>query len=124
MPSLSTNQRSVIVPFIDKGKNQLLGRPAFSHPPLVQSQTPDQHIKTVQCPKQFILFFGDPVFKSQIKTKEELYRAILTLVSGSVLSHPSLVQSQTPDQRIKTVQYPKQFFPFFGGPSLCITDQD
>ena len=83
-----------------------------------------QRIKTVQCPKQFILFFGDPVFASQIKTKEDLYRATLTLVSRSVLSHPSLVQSQIPDQRIKTVQYPKQFFPFFWGPSLCITDQD
>ena len=94
-----------------KGKT----RPAFSHPPLVQSQTPDQRIKTVQCPKQFILFFGDQVFASQIKTKEELYKATLTFVSGSVLSHPSLVQSQIPDQRIKIVQYPKQFFLFFGG---------
>ena len=72
----------------------------------------------------FPLFLGDQVFASQIKTKEELYRVTPTLVSGSVLSLPSLVQSQTPDQRIKTVQYPKQFFPFFWGPNLCITDQD
>ena len=63
----------------------------------------------------FPLFWGDQVFASQIKTKEELYRVTPTLVSGSVLSLPSLVQSQTPDQCIKTVQYPKQFFPLFLG---------
>ena len=63
----------------------------------------------------FSSFLGDQVFASQIKTKEEFYRVTLTLVSRSVLSHPSLVQSQTPDQRLKTVQCPKQFFPLFLG---------
>ena len=63
----------------------------------------------------FSSFLGDQVFASQIKTKEEFYRVTPTLVSGSVLSHPSLVQSQTPDQRLKTVQCPKQFFPLFLG---------
>ena len=103
----------------------LVSGSVLSHPSLVQSQIPDQRIKIVQYPKQFFLFLGgDQVFASQIKTKEELYRVTPTLVSESVLSLPSLVQSQTPDQRIKTVQYPKQFFPLFWGPSLCITDQD
>ena len=46
------------------------------------------------------------------------------LLSGSTLNHPSLVQSPTLDQRIKTVQCPKQFYSLFWGPSLSITDQD
>ena len=58
----------------------------------------------------FSSFFGDQVFASQIKTKEELYRVTPTLVSGSVLS----LQSQTPDQHIETVQCQKQFILFFG----------
>ena len=62
----------------------------------------------------FSSFFGDQVFASQIKTKEELWRVKPTLCR-SAISHPSLVQSQTPDQRIKTVQCPKQFFPLFLG---------
>ena len=92
----------------------LVSGSVLSLPSLVQSQTPDQRIKTVQYPKQFFPFFGDQVFASQIKTKEELYRVTPTLVSGSVLSLPSLVQSQTPDQHIETVQCPKQFILFFG----------
>ena len=100
-----------------------LCRSALSHPSLVQSQTPDQRIKTVQFPKCFILFFRDQVFASQIKTKEELCRVKPTLCR-SALSHPSLVQSQTPDQRIKTAQFPKCFILSFWGPSLCITDKN
>ena len=39
----------------------------------MQSQTPDQCIMTVQCPKQFhSFFFRDQVFASQIKTMEEI----------------------------------------------------
>ena len=88
----------------------LVSGSVLSLPSLVQSQTPDQRIKTVQYPKQFSPFFGDQVFASQIKTKEELYRVTPTLVSGSVLS----LQSQTPDQHIETVQCQKQFILFFG----------
>ena len=141
----------------------LVSGSVLSLPSLVQSQTPDQRIRTVQYPKQFFpLFLGDQVFASQIKTKEELYRVTPTLVSGSVLSlqsqtpdqhietvqcqkqfilffgdqggnqllwkslsdtHAPFVQSQMPDQSMKSVQCPKQFFIFFGGQSLCITDQ-
>ena len=46
------------------------------------------------------------------------------LLCRSALSHPSLVQSQTPDQRIKTVQFPKCLFPLFWGLSPSITDQN
>ena len=69
----------------------------------------------------------DPIFRkfftSQIKTKEEIFWAKSPL-KGPALSLPSLIQSQTPDQCIKTVQCPKQFYLLFWGPSLCITDQD
>ena len=53
--------------------NSLAGQLSVTHL-LHKSQTPDQRIKTVQWPKQFILFFGDQVFASQIETKEELCR--------------------------------------------------
>ena len=68
-------------------------------------------------------FFRNQVFTSQIKTKEEIFWATSPL-KGPALSLPSFVQIQTPDQCIKTVQCPKQFYLLFGGPSLCITDQD
>ena len=105
-------------------------------------------------------FWGDQVFESQIKTKEEIFLGDTNTLKGQLyLSHhlhkvkhkgsplsetvllsllvtkslhqrsrlrkryfgwhqpperpalclPSLVQSQTPDQHLKTVQYPKQF---------------
>ena len=86
---------------------------AFSLPSLVQSQTSAQRIKTVQCPKQFLLFFGEQVIATQIKTKEETFwwhRAL----KASALRLPSLVQSLPSDQCINTVQCPKQFFLFWG----------
>ena len=57
---------------------------------LGQGQTPNQHMKTAQCPKQFFFpsLFGNQVFLS-------------------------LVQSQAPDQCIKTVQCLKQFISVF-----------
>ena len=67
--------------------------------------------------------FRNQVFTSQIKTKEEIFWTKSPL-KRPALSLPSFVQIETPDQCIKTVQCPKQFYLLFWGPSLCITDQD
>ena len=77
------------------GWNQLLCRSALSHPSLVQSQTPDQRIKTVQFPKCFILFFWDQVFASQIKTKEEFCKVTPTPLQVSFKSPISFSKSNT-----------------------------
>ena len=89
----------------------------------MQSQTSDQHVKTVQNPKQFYPLFWGP---SLCIIDQDQERDFLgdTNSKGPALSLPSLVQSQTSDQHVKTVQCPKQFYPFFWGLSLCITDQD
>ena len=95
------------------GWHQPLKGPALSLPSLVQSKTPDQHIKTVQCPKQLYSFsFGDQVFASQIQTKEEV--VLVTMPhSGSALSLPSLA--------LRNSSVPNRF-PFLScvGPGHCV----
>ena len=63
---------------------------------LGQSQTPNQHMKTAQCPKQFFFpsLFGNQVFVSQIKTKEEIVWATLLLC---VSFNPSLLHCLIPE---------------------------
>ena len=100
------------------GWNQLLNESAFIHPSLVQSQTSDQCIKTVQCPKHF-LGGGGVTKSSHHRSRLRLSARWHWSLKGPALSLPSLVQSQTLNQHIKTVQSPKQFFPpFLGTKSL------
>ena len=63
---------------------------------LGQSQTPNQQMKTAQCPKQFFFpsLFGNQVFVSQIKTKEEIVWATLLLC---VSFNPSLLHCLIPE---------------------------
>ena len=77
------------------GWQQPLKGQASSLPSLVQSQTPDQCIKTVQFPKQFYLLFGDQVFTSQIKTKEEIVWVTLISERASFKSPISCTKSNT-----------------------------
>ena len=97
------------------GWHQPLKGPALSLPSLVQSPTPDQRIKTVQCPKQFyFLFLGTRSLHHRSGLRKRLFGWHQPL-KGPALSLPSLVQSQTPDQHIKTVQCPKQLYSFSFG---------
>ena len=150
------------------GWHQPPERPALCLPSIVQSQTPDQCIKTVHYPKQFYPFWGGQVFASQFKTKKEMFwvtpipwrisfmfpisctksntssalrgsplskTVLSSFLRSKSLHHrsrlrkrffgwhqplewpalclPSFVQSQTPHQHLKTVQYPKQFYPVY-----------
>ena len=75
---------------------------SFNHPSPVQSQTSDQHVKTVQNLKQFYPLFWGP---SLCIIDQDQERDFLgdTNSKGPALSLPSLVQSQTSDQHVKTV---------------------
>ena len=95
------------------GWHRPLKGPALSPPSLVQSPTPDQRIKTVQFPKQFYSFLGGT---RSLHHRSRLRKRLFGWHQprkGPALSLPSLVQSLTPDQRIKTVQCPKQFYSLF-----------
>lgn len=104
---------------------------------LYKSPLSVQRIKTVQWPKHFhtqcisfSFFCGTRSLHHRLRLRKRFVKWHW-LLSGSTLSHLSLVQSPLSIQRIKTAQWPKHFhthfisfFPFLVGPSLCITDSD
>ena len=84
-------------------------------PPIscTKSNTRSAHEDSTLSKTVFFMGGGDQVFASQIKTKEEIFLGDTNPLKGQLICLPSLVQSQTPDQHIKTVHCPKQFYPLF-----------
>ena len=93
--------------------DSLVGQSLSTHL-LYKVKHPISTLRQSSVRSSFILFFGDQVFASQIQNKEEIFWVTPT-IEGPALSLPSLGQSQTPDQHIKTVQCPKQLYSFSFG---------